>query len=176
MPNDKFAIGSLVRVREREWVVQPDSYREEDTLILRPVGGSEREVIGVYLPLEEVTSATFALPSPDRDVGKVLSARLLSDAIRLGTRDGVGPFRSFAKIGIEPRPYQLVPLLLALKQELVRLLIADDVGIGRVQLQGARSQNLLGRVAAAAAQHGLDPCQQLAYRERLGDIVIRTGL
>ena len=131
MPNDKFAIGSLVRVREREWVVQPESYREEDTLILRPLGGSEREKIGVYLPLEEVTSATFPLPSPDRDVGKVLSARLLNDAIRLGTRDGVGPFRSFAKIGIEPRPYQLVPLLLALKQDPVRLLIADDVGIGK---------------------------------------------
>jgi len=35
------------------------------------------------------------------------------------------------RIAVEPRPYQLVPLLLALQQDPVRLLIADDVGIGK---------------------------------------------
>ncbi len=32
---------------------------------------------------------------------------------------------------MEPRPYQLVPLLMALKLDPVRLLIVDDVGIGK---------------------------------------------
>jgi superfamily II DNA or RNA helicase len=56
---------------------------------------------------------------------------MLRDAVRLGFRSSAGPFRSFGKIAIEPRPYQLVPLLVGLKLDPVRLLIADDVGIGK---------------------------------------------
>jgi SNF2 family DNA or RNA helicase len=56
---------------------------------------------------------------------------LLRAAVRLGFRSSAGPFRSFARIHVEPRAYQLVPLLMALKQNPVRLLIADDVGIGK---------------------------------------------
>jgi hypothetical protein len=47
-----------------------------------------------------------------------------------------GPFRSFGRLGFEPRPYQLVPLLMALKLNPIRLLIADDVGIARRLRQG----------------------------------------
>ena len=50
---------------------------------------------------------------------------------RLSTRAAAGPFRSFGRIAVEPRPCQLVPLMMALKLEPVRLLIADDVGIGK---------------------------------------------
>lgn len=123
-----FAVGSLVRARGREWVVLPES--EEELLILRPLGGTEEEVTGVYLPLEEVTSATFEPPDPE-DVGDYRSCRLLRDAVRLGLRSSAGPFRSFGRIAVDPRPYQLVPLLMALRLDPVRLLIADDVGIGK---------------------------------------------
>lgn len=123
-----FAVGSLVRTRGREWVVLPES--EEELLILRPLGGTDDEVTGVYLPLEEVTSATFEPPDPD-DVGDHRSCRLLRDAVRLGLRSSAGPFRSFGRIAVDPRPYQLVPLLMALRLDPVRLLIADDVGIGK---------------------------------------------
>ena len=56
---------------------------------------------------------------------------MLRDALRLGFRASAGPFRSFGHLNFEPRPYQLVPLLMGLKQDPVRLLIADDVGIGK---------------------------------------------
>jgi superfamily II DNA or RNA helicase len=55
----------------------------------------------------------------------------LRDAVRLGFRSSAGPFRSFARIAVEPRPFQLVPLLIALKLDPVRILIADDVGVGK---------------------------------------------
>lgn len=124
----EFAVGSLVKARGREWVVLPES--QTDMLILRPLGGTEDEVTGIYLPLETVEPARFDLPSPHQ-LGDYRSSRLLRDAVRLGFRSSAGPFRSFAKIAVDPRPYQLVPLLMALKLNPVRLLIADDVGIGK---------------------------------------------
>src|SRR5205085_9101561 len=92
--------------------------------------GGDSEVAGIYLPLEKVEPATFRLPDPTQP-GDYRSCRLLRDALRLGFRSSAGPFRSFARIAVEPRPYQLVPLLMALKLDPVRLLIADDVGIGK---------------------------------------------
>ena len=123
-----FAPGSLVATRGREWVVLPES--TDEFLVLRPLGGADSEIAGVLTELEEVKAATFDLPDPAK-IGDASSARLLRDALRLGSRAGAGPFRSFARIAVEPRPYQLVPLLMALKLDPVRLLIADDVGIGK---------------------------------------------
>ncbi len=126
-----FAVGSLVRARGREWVVLPESEQDDDVLWLRPLGGTDDEIAGLYLPLESVDSATFTPPDPERELGNHRSLALLRDALRLGFRSGAGPFRSFARLGVQPRPYQLVPLLLALRQDTVRMLIADDVGIGK---------------------------------------------
>ena len=70
---------------------------------------------------------------------------MLRDAVRLGFRSSAGPFRSFARIAVEPRPYQLVPLLMALKLDPVRLLIADDVGIGKTIEAGLIARELLDR-------------------------------
>ncbi len=137
-----FAVGSLVSVRGREWVVLPES--DSELLILRPLGGSEDEVTGIYTPLEPVRPARFELPSPDQ-LGDFRSSRLLRDALRLGFRSSAGPFRSFARIAIEPRPYQLVPLLMALRLDPVRLLIADDVGIGKTVEAALVARELLDR-------------------------------
>ena len=56
-----FAIGSLVKARGREWVVLPES--NEQMLVLRPLGGTEDEVTGIYVPLERVEPASFDLPN-----------------------------------------------------------------------------------------------------------------
>jgi superfamily II DNA or RNA helicase len=137
-----FTVGSLVRARGREWVVLPES--SDQVLILRPLGGSDQEVTGIYRSLEEVEAASFALPDPQA-LGDYRSCRLLRDAVRLGLRSSAGPFRSFAHLGVEPRPYQFVPLLMALKLDPVRLLIADDVGIGKTIEASLIGRELLDR-------------------------------
>jgi SNF2 family DNA or RNA helicase len=123
-----FAVGALVKARGREWVVLPES--TDDLLLLRPLGGSDAETTGICTALEDVEPASFSLPDPAQ-AGDHRSCRMLRDALRLGFRSSAGPFRSFGRIAVEPRPYQLVPLLMGLKLDPVRLLIADDVGIGK---------------------------------------------
>ncbi len=70
-----FDVGALVKVRGREWVVLPESNDDPEMLILRPLGGTEDEVTGIYLPLEDVQPAKFVLPDPatDRRVDFLLS-------------------------------------------------------------------------------------------------------
>lgn len=138
-----YPVGSLVSARGREWLVLPES-EQPDLLILRPLGATDDEITGILPALEPVTSATFAPPDP-ATAGDARSARLLRDALRLGIRSSAGPFRSFGRIAVDPRPYQLVPLLMALKLNPVRLLIADDVGIGKTIEAALIARELLDR-------------------------------
>ncbi len=134
--------GTLVRARGREWVVLPDP--DANSLLLRPIGGLDDEVTRLSARIEVVTEAAFDLPDPSR-AGNFHSCRLLRDAARLSTRAAAGPFRSFGRIAVEPRPYQLVPLLMAMRLDPVRLLIADDVGIGKTIEASLIARELLDR-------------------------------
>ncbi|MGA5305856.1 helicase-related protein [Nucisporomicrobium flavum] len=50
-----------------------------------------------------------------------------------------------AGLAVEPRPYQLVPLLMAMRQDVTRLLISDDVGIGKTVEAGLVAAELLAQ-------------------------------
>ncbi len=134
--------GTLINARGREWVVLPES--TDMILIARPVGGLDEEITGIMPVIEPVESTAFRLPTRD-DLGDFSSGKLLRDAARLSTRAAAGPFRSFGRIAAEPRPYQLVPLMMALKLDPVRLLIADDVGIGKTIEAAVIARELLDR-------------------------------
>jgi superfamily II DNA or RNA helicase len=137
-----FSPGELVRARGREWIVLTSG----DTLRLRPLTGSEQDAESIIPELESepIGYAAFAPPTGDR-TGPREAALLLRDALRLSLRRGAGPFRSAGRINFEPRAYQLAPLMMALRQETVRLLIADDVGIGKTIEAGMIIREFLDR-------------------------------
>lgn len=139
----QFGPGSLVRARGREWIVQPGSV--SPLLRLRPLSGSEQDGALIHVGLEpDVTSAHFPLPDPALE-GNQEEAAMLADALRMALRRGAGPFRCFGNLAVEPRTYQLVPLLMALRQDPVRLLIADDVGIGKTIEAALIARELIDR-------------------------------
>lgn len=147
MNGGRLSVGSIVRCREREWVVIPS--RRDDVIMLRPLAGGEEETCGVSVELmkygiDTVESADFPLPSPEL-AGDATAVGLLFNAARLALRDGAGPFRSLGKISVRPRPYQFVPMLMALRLDPVRLLIADDVGVGKTIEAAAVARELLDR-------------------------------
>lgn len=139
-----FAPGDLVRARDREWVVLP--FPRPDVIALRPLSGGESDKVVLDPRLETVPiePARFDLPA-DAVVTVQAKAALLADAMRLTLRRGAGPFRSAAQLAFEPRTYQLVPLLMALRLSVPRLLIADDVGIGKTIEAGLILRELMDR-------------------------------
>ena len=139
-----FAPGDLVRARGREWVALPSP--QDGVLALRPLSGGENDAVVLNPELEilPVEPARFDLPA-DAATTVQAKAALLADAMRLTLRRGAGPFRSAAQLAFEPRTYQLVPLLMALRLAVPRLLIADDVGIGKTIEAGLILRELMDR-------------------------------
>ncbi len=177
---DTFNPGAIVRARGREWVVLPQS--ETNVLYLRPLGGGEETptVLAPALEREPIVSATF--PNPDPSCSGTQSAGLLlRDALMLKLRAGAGPFRSFGNIAVEPRAYQLVPLMMALKQQTIRLLIADDVGIGKTIEAGLIAREMLDRgeiqrLTVLCPPHLCDQWQQeLNNRFHIQPVVVRSS-
>ena len=181
-PQPHFNPGTLVALHQRTWVVMPSS--APDLLILRPLGGSDRETRTIWLPAmhpsEEIKPATFSPPNPSQ-MGDFASARLLFDAVRLLFRNGAGPFRCAGKISVRPRAFQMVPLVMALRQKVVRLLIADDVGVGKTveALLIAREmldRGLIQRIAVLCPPHLCDQWQsEMLDKFGLDAAVVRSG-
>jgi superfamily II DNA or RNA helicase len=180
-PRPRFAPGTLVCARGRHWVVLPGD-DDPELLFLRPLGGTDEEAVALYLPLEgdDVVPAQLAPPDPAH-AGDAVSAELLREAVRLGCRDAAGPLRSLGRIAVEPRPYQLVPLLMALRQDPVRLLIGDDVGIGKTIEAALIARELydrgeIRRLAVLCPPHLCEQWQdELRDKFHFDAVVVRPG-
>lgn len=110
--------GSIVRCRNRDWVLLPSS--EPDVHHLRPLTGAMDDLVAVHrqlselvgseLPEERLRPATFPLPTPD-DVADAAGAHLLWQAARLTLRRGRRAFQvaganldTSAVVSVRPTP------------------------------------------------------------------------
>jgi superfamily II DNA or RNA helicase len=158
--------------------------------LLRPLTGATDEVVEIHKGLSDLVSgtlaeervrrATFPLPTVD-DLADAASAHLLWQAARLNLREGATPFRSLGRISIRPRVYQFVPLLMGLRLDPVRMLIADDVGVGKTieALLVARELWDRGEIKRICVLCPPYLCEQwhkeLAEKFNLEAVVIRSG-
>lgn len=182
MTNFDFKPGSLVTLRNRPWVVLPSD--DKELLLIKPLGGSDDEITGIFAPIaglhEKPVSYDFIKPS-EHDLGDFSSARLLYNASRLSFRNAAGPFRCLGKLSFRPRSYQMVPLIMALRQEIVKILIADDVGVGKTiealliakELYDRRE---IKRFAIVCLPHLCDQWQdELKNKFGIEAVIIRSG-
>ena len=172
-------VGAIVSCRQRQWVVLPSDL--PNLIRLRPLSGSEEQVCGIFSGLgETVEPALFPPPSPET-LQNHESAKLLLDATRLSLRSGAGPFRCLGRLSVRPRPYQLVPLLMALRQDTIRLLISDDVGVGKTIETGLIIRELLDRgeikrIGVLCPPQLCDQWQkELKEKFHIDAVVIRSG-
>ena len=177
------SVGSIVRCRGREWVVLPSP--DPDLILLRPLTGGDEEICGIHrrlsiLGLDRIEPASFPLPTPE-DASDFISAELLWNAARLTLRDGAGPFRSLGRISVRPRAYQFVPMLMALRLQPVRMLIADDVGIGKTIEALLIARELLDRgeikrICVLCPPYLCDQWQkEMREKFHLDAVIIRSG-
>ena len=97
--------GKLVSLRGRDWIVLPSE--DKDLLIIKPLGGSDEEIAGIYLPLaipsDQPVDARFAPPEA-ADLGDIGTARLLFDSARLASAMVQARFDLWQNFPFAPAP------------------------------------------------------------------------
>ncbi|NLC58916.1 MAG: DEAD/DEAH box helicase, partial [Armatimonadetes bacterium] len=144
MNRTALAPGTVIRNRHRLWRV--DAINGDEAFVTS-IDGGDTERHRFYIPFEDIQPGRMALPDPKR-VGYPQANELLLRAYRLSMLHGTAPLLSLQRSSVIPTDYQLVPVVMALDMPRVRLLIADDVGLGKTIEAGLIVTELLARQRA----------------------------
>ncbi|MCK5217303.1 MAG: hypothetical protein KAJ93_05925, partial [Methanosarcinales archaeon] len=134
--------GDIVDIRHRLWRVDST---DSEILTATNIDGRESGLKKFYIPLESINKAHIHLPSSDK-IGDSATNNLLTQSFRYSILHGSAPLLSLQRSCVIPTHYQLVPVVMALnKSERVRMLIADDVGLGKTIEAGLITTELMSR-------------------------------
>ena len=133
--------GMIVKLRRRTWRVERI---DGGVLTATPIDDFGAPAQQFLAALEQVEPG--ALPPPSLEsVGDPILQRLFLQAIRLDALHGTAPFVAIQRTAVIPVEYQLVPLVMALRRQPARLLIADTTGLGKTIEAGLIISELLAR-------------------------------
>jgi superfamily II DNA/RNA helicase len=134
----------IVKLRRRTWRVEAI---RGDALTATPIDDFGAPAQHFLLDLEHPEPG--ALPPINMDaLGDHALQSLFLQAVRLDALHGTAPFVAIQRTAVIPVEYQLVPLVMALRQQPARLLIADTTGLGKTIEAGLIVSELLARSRA----------------------------
>jgi superfamily II DNA or RNA helicase len=169
-----FHVGELVHARRDRWrVVDTKAF---DGCQLITIAGATTANYGVERRLLAPFDAIDRIPSSHapRLVGAVRWRRALRDRLRRGVP---GELRATANANIDLLPHQLQPALAVVRGLGCRLLLADDVGLGKTIEAGAIIAELRSRGAADRVLILTPPgLREQWAQELLGRFAIRADI
>lgn len=122
--------GDIVELRYRLWRVDA---LDDKVLTATNIEGNEIAQRRFFLPFEVPKKASINPPDPEI-LGDPSSNKLLIQAYRYSMLHGAAPLLSLQRSSVIPTNYQLVPVVMALKQSnRVRMMVANDVGLGKTR-------------------------------------------
>lgn len=140
-----FQVGMIVQARGHLWRL--DSVSAE-TVTGTSLDNPEAKARTFFLPLEKAGISIKQMGLPPREAGDSVVHDLFLRATRMTMMHGTAPLASLQRSRVIPTNYQLVPVMMALDMPRVRLLIADDVGLGKTIEAGLITLELLARKQA----------------------------
>ena len=158
--------GMLVNMRRRLWRVES---LEGGVLTATPVDdfGAPRQRF--LAEIERIEPGRLEDPSVEVPGDPELH-KLFLRALRLDAIHGTAPFLSLQRISVVPDEYQLVPLIMALRQQPVRMLIADTIGTGKTIEAGIIIKELLARNQARSVLIIVPAVLREQWREQMRDL------
>jgi SNF2 family DNA or RNA helicase len=133
--------GSVVQNRNRLWRVDA---MDGNVVTATPLDGNTGDRHRFYTPVENITEGSLKPPDPEK-IGNPEFQRLLNRAYRLSMLHGTAPLVSLQRSRVIPTEYQLTPVVMALDMPRVRMLLADDVGLGKTIEAGLITSELMAR-------------------------------
>lgn len=138
--------GDIISLRNRLWRVDT---LDKNILTATCIDGESADSHRFYIPCETISNGQINPPDPDT-IGDVATNRLLVQAFQYSMVHGTAPLTSLRKSAVIPTEYQLAPVIMALNQGArVRMLIADDVGLGKTIEAGLIMSELQSRKLAS---------------------------
>jgi superfamily II DNA or RNA helicase len=131
----------IVNLRRRTWRVENVAGGVMTAAPIDDLGSPSQQFL---LELEKPEPGTLPEPSL-QTLGDPALQHLFLQAVRLDALHGTAPFVAIQRTAVIPVEYQLVPLVMALRQPVARLLLADTTGLGKTVEAGLLATELLAR-------------------------------